>query len=172
LDFHSLFPLKENNRWIYQTEKGNISIQVTERQTVGPKNFFILETRVDEELIQREKYLVDLDAYWLISRTFGNKSLLYDPPNPILLAPAEVGKSWNWKGVVGEQNLELHFSFSDMGVIRVPAGTFHTIKLEIREEGKGKSLTHRWYSPGIGIVQETAISDLMYYEAKLESYKI
>ena len=173
MDFHSLFPLKEENRWIYRTDRGSLSVQVTEKQVVGTKSFFILETRVDEELLQREKYLVDVDAFWLLSRTFGDHVFMYDPPNPILIAPADVGKAWDWKGNCGGQNVEFHFMYMEKNTIRVPSGSFPSVKVEIKEFGMGgKSNTTRWYSAGVGMIQESMISDQMQYEAELEAYKI
>ncbi len=172
MDFHALFPLKEKSSWIYRTDRGFLSVAVTECQVVAGKNFFVTETRVDNELLQREKYLVDVDTFWLISRNFGSKVLVYDPPNPILVAPAEVGRIWEWKGTCGGQPLELKFAFTDTDVITVPAGRFPSLKMEIHEKGgQGEAHTERWYSFGIGVVLEKSVSDLMNFEVALESYK-
>lgn len=173
MDFHALFPVKENSRWVYKTDRGNVTLEVAERQVVGGKNFYIVETRVDNQVLQREKYLVDVDSFWLISRSFGEQNYLYDPPNPILVAPPEVGRSWDWKGNCGGQTLEFYFSFTDKSVVRVPAGTFAAIKIEIEERGPlGTSRTARWYSQGVGMIAESSASDLMQFEAQLESYQI
>lgn len=169
----NFFPMMKSNRWIYKTDQGSILLQVSHEEEVLGKRYFVLEAATDDETIQTEKYMLDQEALWLYSRSFGETIFFYDPPYPVIHFPLEVGKAWQWKGSCGTQPLELEFYVMAEEELEVPAGTFVARKVTVQEHsplGGGSAI--RWYAEGIGMVREEASSDLMEFSAELESYEV
>jgi hypothetical protein len=78
----------------------------------------------------------------------------FDPPVVLLQLPARVGDSWtNTYNLRGSKFKEVR-TFRGPERVKVPAGTFDTLRVDVTETTGGLSVPSTyWYAPHVGIVK-------------------
>lgn len=77
---------------------------------------------------------------------------LFDVPLPMLQGPFRVGTTWEIKtsGAQGQAKI------ISLEPIKVPAGTFEAVCVELEQSPGGRPRTIRaWYAPGVGLLKMT-----------------
>ena len=183
------FPLKQDNRWVYEAQvltilSGGKNIETNTVMTykcageakVGTTATVLLEGSFKKRLFQREFYEITDDAL------IAHKRIMYtqddnelesqmEPPEPMLKLPMEDFKSWKWAGTMtriktkdGEVVTKGKFEFkvAKQEEIKTPAGTFKAYKVEMTGSANDGSRVRstRWYAKDVGMVRE--ISQVTY----------
>lgn len=172
------FPLEPGRRWHYQVEfsiepAGAGSEGTAERTphtmdvyVVDPQplptgqRVAVVEWRLDQELAQRDFFLVTPEGVACVKRIqgFGEhmKEFVLTPPQLVAREGLAVGQEWTWEGKVNGVTSRQRFKVEAEETLETPAGTFQTLRLLLQFEGEDDSrgVTRRWLAPGVGIVKD------------------
>lgn len=154
----SYFPLTAGATWTRKAEDGaQIIARVVGSKTVGSVRCTVIETKTvrgDRERAARNCYQATAGEILAIETVAGPRTIVLDPPRPLMKLPPAARKSWTW----APKNAPVEIKITDEWVreesVRVPAGVFRAWKLKSvtkREEFTVTILT--WYAPGVGIVK-------------------
>ncbi len=80
----------------------------------------------------------------------------YDPPLPVLRRPLTPGNSWTWKGEYKQEGRTQTRTVKGMEVVKVPAGEFNAVRVEVIESRDGDEHLFRsteWHAAGVGRVK-------------------
>jgi hypothetical protein len=97
-------------------------------------------------------FTVDLHWAWAASVTESRVTARAVPPLPWFNWPLQVGRRWEYQGVLEDQQRKdlVRDSYKVVGVeeVQVPAGTFRAVKI-VREAGSS-IVDQYWYAPDVG----------------------
>ena len=80
----------------------------------------------------------------------------FDPPLPVLRVPLTPGSSWKWEGTSNKERRSQTRTIKGMEVIKVPAGEFNAVRIEVVETRDGDEHIFRsteWHAAGVGRVK-------------------
>lgn len=152
------FPLTSGAEWTRKGDDGSrITIRVVGPKTVGSIRCIVVETRTVREGSERvvsNCYLATDREVLIVEAAAGGRTVVLDPPRPLLMLPPAMGKSWTWS----PRNLPVDIKVTDRWVreetVRVPAGTFRTVKVESSTVRGDVTITiQTWYALGVGVVK-------------------
>jgi hypothetical protein len=178
------FPLEVGRRWTYrvsfsaralsadaeaededgETEDASshvMEVYVTDPQSIEGRSVAALEWKLDQQLAQREFYIVEDGELQCVRRIQGYganmKEWNLQPPQPCARETLAVGDTWTWEGNVnataGNQTVTV---LREERVSTESGRTFETLVVQIDFEGEDDSrgTTTRWLCAGVGIVRE------------------
>jgi hypothetical protein len=139
---------RAGERWIYAwtagTEKGVKTSEVRGVREVKGVPYQVMRMEPIDVY-----FTVDLHWAWAASVSESRVTARAVPPLPWFTWPLQVGKRWEYQGVLEEQQRKesLRASYKVVGVekIEVPAGTFQAVK--VVREVNGSVVDEYWYAP-------------------------
>ena len=155
------FPLEVGYWWIYDIEAvdTDLVVKVTGKEKVGKYNCFVVEMGDTKgNLNSIEFYCKNGNEVLIVGekdiKTKKNK--IFDTPREYLKVPLKEGTNWKISRYT-EKNKVIRETKKVMaaGKIKVPAGTFTTLKvINLRkEDGKDRVSLQLWYAQGVGVVK-------------------
>lgn len=147
------YPGTKGNKWVYRVEANGMKIDVTTEVTKSElndgKRSFTVETKIGDESTSEELHSDDKGLY----RASFN-GIATDKPVTIMQYPPKPGK-WTQKVKILGQDLTATTTAKDVAEVKVPAGTFKAIPVEVVAEIAGQKITGTtWYANGVGIVKQ------------------
>jgi len=147
------FPLAGGNWWRY----AGTGIEMTFVVEETADGAFVVNTVVNDFVIQREYYVIQDGDVIALRRDFPQGSYELDPPQLFLRSPLAPGQQWAWSGEAAGQLVAMTFTVLEPEVLEIPAGTFEAVVVSIDGEADGEELhTMRWFAPGVGMLREQA----------------
>ncbi|WP_162667881.1 hypothetical protein [Gemmata massiliana] len=157
------FPVKLGTKWVYECHTQGTVEEMTEIITnVEDKEGFKIVTvgrfAKDDSPSPWETWAVS-DQKLIRLEFFGEKHRV---PLCHLKLPVETGLSWT------HEDDKLRFSFTTVSVerVKVPAGEFEAVRMQIQVNGSATS--HLWYAPAIGKIKEEVAG----FEYVLKSFSL
>jgi hypothetical protein len=85
----------------------------------------------------------------------GDASLTYDPPACLIKLPYKVGVEWDIR--IGNGKCPRKAKAVGEEIIKVPAGSFRAVRIDMEILGIDKPADHMtyWYAPDVGLVKST-----------------
>jgi hypothetical protein len=77
-----------------------------------------------------------------------------DPPQPIISAPLETNANWEFRGKIGDSNVQQQYAVVGEEDVDVPAGKFHAFHIHGEQSAPLPMTIDRWFANGVGIVQD------------------
>jgi hypothetical protein len=128
------YPMRPGIVWTYDTKIGDVQIKqtatVTERKKTSTGEQAAIEWRMNDQLIQKEVYLITPSALMRIEGGGGSGGQL-SPPMPVIKYPLKSGSKWSWAGNIQAQGQTIKskadFVVSGPLTIKTPAGSFKNV---------------------------------------------
>ncbi len=154
----SYFPLAQGATWVRKAEDGaTITAGVTGAKVVGSVRCTVIETksvRDNRERITKTCYEATASGVFVIETVAGPRTIVLDPPRPLLLLPPAAGRSWTWSPKDSPIDVAVSDRWIREETVRVPAGTFRAWKLEsVTKRADMTVHVFTWFAHGVGIVK-------------------
>lgn len=158
------FPI-ENKQLTYQSDFGDVVLRINKENQY---NVFSLE---GDNFLYKQKLLVNEQGVFVKEvfqkvRVFlvinQEKKFSYSELFPRIKFPLTGGKSWSWEGkeIMENETNTITLTANVVGSerIKVPAGTFETMRVEtiIKSSSSSNNIVNEWYAKNIGLVKMTA----------------
>lgn len=149
------YPLAEGNQWDYEVHaNGNvseISNSVAKKEVIDGETLYRIDTSVGGN-VSASEHLRHAQAGLYRDRFNG---LEFSPPIILLKNPPTPGETWETETKVGDQVFKVKCVIGDYENIKVPAGTFKALKLNVSTTvGPDTFVSDYWFAPETGIVQQ------------------
>jgi hypothetical protein len=154
------FPLDSGWIWTFRTHGGPDAImRVSSRQTVDGTVCRVIETVINGFVTQAECYRVTAGGVYAHQRSYPAGTVVLTPPQPVMTAPVQTGRTWRWNGRLGDQDVTMDFTWAREEPVTTPAGTFRAMLLYFATApGSEMQLqTWRWFASGVGMVKEDTV---------------
>lgn len=158
------FPI-ENKQLTYQSDFGDVILRISKENHY---NVFTLEGNnflYKQKLLVNEKGVFVKEVFQKV-RVFlvinQEERFTYSELFPRIKFPLTDGKSWNWEGqeIMENETNTINLTANVVGSekIKVPAGTFETMRVEtiIKSTSGSKNIVNEWYAKNVGLVKMTA----------------
>jgi hypothetical protein len=166
------FPIEVGDRWIYESEMGDVVFHVTGRQKVGPAECFVVQRKIGDH--QTPFYVsVARDGV----RIHQVDDDVYNPPYRQFAFPTQEGQAWRWEGKIGAK--PSHYACFNEGLetTDVPLGAVRAIR--VRQAGGNVLEAEFWVAKGLGVVRLSGKSwdehdpapQPLYFEWRLKEYR-
>jgi hypothetical protein len=140
------FPMAVGDRWVYESDAGDVVFHVTGKQTVGPAECFVVNRSIGEH--QSVFYLsVSRDGV----RIHQVDDDRYDPPYRQFLFPAKSGQAWSWQGRIGGKASQYDSANRGWETVEVPHGKHRAAR--VHQAGGSVVGADFWLAPGVGVVK-------------------
>jgi len=185
-DSADYLPFEKDRAWVYSVkEEGTAAFTLHTRAYGSDVRSLEGERRVEFRFVYGRPDGMDQDVtksiYAMASdgpREFHfsawSWSIAHEPPIPLLPASFERGKTTEWKGVVEYRDeryeTTAQIRVAGMQFVETPFAELNCI-LVITDYGAGKLRVHRWFAPGVGLVEVKITGDAGKAVASLISYK-
>ncbi|HTB79934.1 MAG TPA: hypothetical protein VK717_03505 [Opitutaceae bacterium] len=181
------WPFQVGNTWTLDTKANNTTVSMVltvTKVTAGEGNASdaYIEYQTDGKVMQTEIYRFDDQG---ISRVADGKDAAntLSPPFPIAQYPLTDGRKWTWTGTITTAAGQTFKGTSDLSVsgpetVQTAAGDFKAMRvhseLAILLPGGQKAMfpNDYWFSPGVGMVQQSAKIGETTYVGVMSSYKL
>jgi hypothetical protein len=156
------FPTELKKTLIYDSSFGDLELKITKEKN---SHLFSYDS---EKFKYRQKLFVD-DKGLFVNETYQKIKLLlfitkegkyvYDKPLLRIPFPVQVGQEWSWDGkeFINDEThtVKLKAKASRIEIIKTPAGSFETLKVETTlETSEGtKNVLTEWYAKDLGMVK-------------------
>lgn len=160
------FPIDKKNQVVYESDFGETELLITSQSEYKVFTFKGDDFTYSQKLLINDEGVFVKETYQKIKLflVFNKESIFtYNEALPRIKFPLEPGRSWEWKGKEFEDEVENTVSLSakveKLETIKVPAGTFETIKLQtiITSSADTKSIITEWYAKNIGLIKMSAV---------------
>jgi len=148
-----LYPLKENNKWIYKVSSGTVEVKVVKKEKFADEECYKLETSAQGKVTTTEHVVVREDGVYRL----GINGVKVEPAIKFLALPPTKNFKWEIKSKVDKQDIEGYFQIKEEDVT-VPAGPYKASTLVDTNNFKvaGKDSTVKaWFVKDVGIVKLT-----------------
>lgn len=161
-----LLPTGEGTTWEYEstetlTGAAPVRSVVTVRagkQLLDGKELVKLETLSGNVVSKTELVRADENGVACLARSGKDgKIAKLNPPEPVIVAPLNVGATWDSSGEVAGIKMRQHFTVVAEENVTVPAGRFRAFHLQCEDSSLMSIKLDRWFVPGTGFVKETAV---------------
>jgi hypothetical protein len=147
------YPSAKGSKWEYQVEAGGMTlaaqVQVIQSELKDGKRTFTIETKLGDTATKEELQSDEKGIY----RTSFN-GIATDKPVIILQYPPKPG-TWTQKVKLLGQDLNSTSTAKEPVEVKVAAGTFMAIPVEVKAEIAGQTISGTtWYANGVGIVKQ------------------
>jgi hypothetical protein len=147
------YPFTKGCKWEYQVAANGMKIdaamEVTKSELKDGKRYFTIETKVGDTSTSEELQADDKGIY----RTSFN-GIATDKPVIIMQYPPKPG-TWTQKVKLLGQDLNSTSTAKESVEVKVAAGTFTAIPIEVKAEIAGQTIQGTtWYANGVGIVKQ------------------
>lgn len=174
------FPLEVGYWWVYDIEAvdTDIIVKVTGKEKVGKYNCFVVEMGDTKGNLSSIEFYCKTGNEVLIvgeKNIKTKKNKIFDPPREYLKTPLKQGMTWKISRY--EENNKVvreTKKVTDGGEIKVPAGSFSTLKvINLRkEDGKERIAMQLWYAEGAGVVKMILRSEDTMFIMPLKEYNL
>ncbi len=150
------YPFVKGNKWEFTVEAGGKSIgATTEVAKVEEKDGTLtatLEIRVvGMDSVSTET--ISTNSKGMTRQAFAGLKL--DTPITMMKFPVKGGDSWTEKVTVNGNALEIKATVSEAVEVKVPAGTYKAVPVNMEINVGGQKLTMtNWYADGVGVVKQ------------------
>lgn len=174
------FPLEVGYWWVYDIEAvdTDIVVKVTGKEKVGRYNCYVVEMGDTKgNLSSIEFYFKTANEVLIVGERDikTKKNRIFDPPREYLKIPLKEGATWNISRHL-EKNRLIKETKKVMtsGSIKVPAGTFSTLKVinMRKEDGMDRISMQLWYARGVGVVKMIFRSEETMFIMPLKEYNL
>ncbi len=149
------YPLAVGNQWDYEVHaNGNvseISNRVAKKEVIDGETLYRVDTSAGGN-VSASEHLRHAQAGLYRDRFNG---LEFSPPIILLKNPPTPGEKWETVTKVGDQDFNVKCVIGDYEDVKVPAGTFKALKLNVSTTvGPDTFVSDYWFAPETGIVQQ------------------
>jgi hypothetical protein len=125
----------------------------------GGQECRLIETVAGGGVTQSECYQVTTAGVYVVHRVGPGGSVVLTPPQPLMLAPVVVGRTWQWISTLGDRTVTFDYQWARRETVVTPAGRFDAIQLYFMgEPAPGARIqSWRWFARGVGLVKEDTI---------------
>lgn len=156
------YPLPDGATWRYefeaQTGKGGFSNKVVGFRKEEGGTLIDVELTAQSGQVTHQIY--SKPAGWVLvhRQEFTGQQvppMVFAPPRQMLKNPLKAGDTWKWSGTgMGGIRIEEQNSVDGEEVVKVPAGTFKTMKVSTSIVQGGQPVNKQWwFAPGVGMVR-------------------
>ncbi|HMS53902.1 MAG TPA: hypothetical protein PKA27_00750 [Fimbriimonadaceae bacterium] len=164
-----LFPTKEGSQWVYETEQvtsqgtqvGEVIFKAVKVIPTGDGNKVQFEMENGGKVIDRQTWLINSKGIFQL--TSGPQQIPFDPPQPVLLFPAEQGRTFSWQGkgvTSGGQIGTSTIKSTIMGPQEIDTGTGAMSGIAVQQTSEGKvgnqafkTASMVWFVPKVGLAR-------------------
>jgi len=165
----SLFPLAVGNEWTFvveaagadlrtrRTMSGEVKLRVVDVQQEGDGKRATIEMLTNDKVNERQVWVVNSKGIFQIGK--GAKEIqMYSTPQPVVIFPVEVGKTFSWKGLEGKVQRDYVSKVIGPQEVDTEEKRLSGIAIESKGNNKAGTTTEKtegtiWLAPGIGIVR-------------------
>ena len=158
--------LTPGTKWVTRITVGESSFdrnsEVMGTMTVDGIEYHIVEASQNGTHVESNYYNVSDSGILNYIKILGSggRKIMYQPPQPVLQFPLEVGKTWKWSGKFSKL-LKGTQAYKVVGAeeVEVPAGKFNALKIEVNveiQDSTGNVKTSKavqWYAKDVGNVK-------------------
>jgi len=159
----AIIPTTSGTSWEYQVsdfqsksrQPGMMTITIAGTEQFDGKDVLRLETQTATGLHKTELIAENEEGLLCLRRsTADGKSVSFQPPIRLLPAQLSLGTKWELDDEVAGVQMHQQFTVAAEEEVTVPAGTFHTYRLEAQEPWPLSIAIERWFAPGTGFVKD------------------
>jgi hypothetical protein len=168
---------KPGNQWRYAWKRpgssGTVTREVVREETFAGVPSYVVQVGKNENFYSKE-------VLGLLATMVGGKIIFKrDAPYQPLSWPLEVGKEWRNSFILerleekSSQKIDNRVVVSKVEAVKVPAGNYEALKIDVYDAYSGTLRTEYWYSPEVKwFVRARAYEQSGVREEELMSYKI
>ncbi len=151
------YPLKVGTSWTFrvQAQGQNLEIvnRVAKRENINGMELVKIETLTGGRVVASE-HLRSTER-GVFRYRFNNLEI--SPPLQLIKYPIKKkGETWKQTIKMGSQEVTVNVK-SNMEKVKVPAGQYRTVSVELGMTIMGKTITTKyWFAPGVGVVKQEA----------------
>ncbi|MEK6233718.1 MAG: hypothetical protein N2C14_03315 [Planctomycetales bacterium] len=144
------FPMAVGDRWIYDSDQGDVVFQVVGKKPInGTECFALQRTFLGEDV----NYYVQVRRDGAYLHQVGDQRVL--PPFRQFAFPSRGQDAWNWRGSIGDIPNEFDSMNRGLQPVRVPLGTWQAFR--VRQTAATAS--DFWLVRGVGVARLTGIME-------------
>lgn len=164
-----LFPAKEGSQWVYETEQvtaqgtqvGEVIFRAVKVIPTADGNKVQFEMENGGKIIDRQTWLIN--GKGIFQLTSGPQQVAFEPPQPVLLFPADAGRTFSWQGkgvTSGGQIGTSTIKSTIIGPQEIDTGTGTMSGIAVQQTSEGKvnnqafkTASMVWFVPKVGLAR-------------------
>ncbi|MCL5774527.1 MAG: hypothetical protein M1536_09185 [Firmicutes bacterium] len=172
----NFLPLAVGNSWEFVSNTNDANgnpisarVRISGKVKVGNDDCYEADTYYNVggagQLLTKEYFAVRPDGVYSCKKDdFDAKKNAFSenlaiPPQKVLPSELKIGEKWNWKGKIGDLELEANTEVQGQDKVTVFGKEYDCVIVYTEATTKGSDYltSKKWYAPGVGYVKEEAV---------------
>ena len=162
-----ILPTEVGTTWQYDrteqvgasAERTSATLRIAGAEDFDGKQLLKFESAIANEQTKTELVSVEDAGVFCFRRTLPDgQTVSFDPPQPIVQAPLQVGAKWTFVDKVAGAETRQEFVVVGEEQLAVPAGKFRAFRVRCEQPWPVSIAIERWFTPGTGLIKEITTS--------------